>query len=193
MDKIELKQYIREDFYRYFGTYDRKTYLRYAYTYPNIIFLRTLRLANYHLEKNNKFRYLWYKIIHRRMFIKYGFQIPIGTKIGRGFYLGHYGNIVVNISSILGNNVNIGQGVTLGQTSRGLKQGCPIIGNNVYIGPNAVVVGRVTIGDNVLIAPLAYVNTDIPSNSIVIGNPAKVIYKENATDTYIQNEILGIK
>jgi serine O-acetyltransferase len=37
----------------------------------------------------------------------------------------------------------------------------------------------------VLIAPNAYVNIDIPANSIVIGNPAKIISKEDPTAGYI--------
>jgi serine O-acetyltransferase len=46
-------------------------------------------------------------------------------------------------------------------------------------------VGKITVGHNVLIAPNAYVNFDVPSNSLVLGNPAKVIPRENATLGYI--------
>ena len=45
--------------------------------------------------------------------------------------------------------------------------------------------GKILIGDNVLIAPNAYVNFDVPSNSIVTGNPAVVKQHLNATDDYI--------
>ena len=38
-----------------------------------------------------------------------------------------------------------------------------------------------------MIAPNAYVNFDVPDNSIVIGNPAKIVKKENATEGYIEN------
>lgn len=41
------------------------------------------------------------------------------------------------------------------------------------------------IGDDVMIAPNTFVNSDIPSHSIVIGNPCKVISRENATKEYI--------
>lgn len=121
MNKKQLKQYILEDFYRYFGTYDKKMYYRYSFTYPNIAFTKYLRLAKYYKDKN-KIKYLWYKILHRRMTTKYGFQIPIETEIGRGFYLGHHGSVVINVSSKIGNNVNIGQCVTIGQTNRGVKR-----------------------------------------------------------------------
>ena len=60
------------------------------------------------------------------------------------------------------------------------------IGNDVWIGANAIVVGRIQIGSDVLIAPGAYVNFDVPSHSIVLGNPAKIVAKENATEKYIK-------
>lgn len=40
----------------------------------------------------------------------------------------------------------------------GGRQGTPVIGNEVWIGINAAIVGNVTIGDDVLIAPNSYVN-----------------------------------
>ena len=46
------------------------------------------------------------------------------------------------------------------------------IGNNVRIGSNATIL-PVTIGDNVVIGAGAVVTKDIPSNSVVKGNPAK--------------------
>jgi serine O-acetyltransferase len=59
------------------------------------------------------------------------------------------------------------------------------LGNKVWVGANAVIVGNITIGDDVLIAPLSYVNFDVPSHSIVIGNPGKIIPRDNATEDYI--------
>ena len=49
------------------------------------------------------------------------------------------------------------------------------IGNNVQIGANSVVLKGVTIGDNVIIGALSLVKDDIPSNSIAVGSPCKVI------------------
>lgn len=68
---------------------------------------------------------------------------------------------------------------------QGDRIGAPIIGNQVYLGINSTVVGKVKIGDDVLIVPNAYVNCDVPSHSIVIGNPCKIIYKDNATEGYV--------
>jgi len=36
---------------------------------------------------------------------------------------------------------------------------------------------------------LTFVNFDVPSHSIVIGNPAKIIHRENATEDYIENRV----
>lgn len=49
--------------------------------------------------------------------------------------------------------------------------------------------GKVKIGNDVLIAPGAYVNFDVPDHSIVIGNPGKIISKQNATEGYIASPI----
>lgn len=116
-------------------------------------------------------------------------QIPVNTQIGEGFYIGHSGRIIINSKAVLGKNINIATGVTIGQENRGKRKGVPTIGDNCWIGTNAVIVGNITIGNDVLIAPLSFVNFDVPSHSIVIGNPAKIIHKENATEGYIDNTI----
>jgi serine O-acetyltransferase len=77
--------------------------------------------------------------------------------------------------------------VTIGQTNRGKNKGTPTIGNKVWIGTNAVIVGNIRIGDNVMIAPNAFVNISVPSNSLVIGNPASILHREDATDGYIDH------
>ncbi|WP_292467133.1 acyltransferase [Methanolobus sp.] len=51
------------------------------------------------------------------------------------------------------------------------------IGNNVYIGAQSIIMPGVSIGDNVIIGANSVVLSDIPSNCIAAGNPAKVIKK----------------
>lgn len=117
---------------------------------------------------------------------KYGFQI--GGKIGVGFYIGHFGTIVVSTLAKIGDNCNIAHGVTIGAARRGVKKGAPTLGNQVWIGTNAIIVGKIIIGDDVLIAPGAYVNNSVPSHSLVIGNPSQIIAKKHATKDYINNK-----
>lgn len=119
--------------------------------------------------------------------IKYNISLPSKVIIGKGFKIEHIGGIVVNPEVVLGENVNIYNGVTIGVTKRGDKKGVPTIGNKVWIGPNSVIVGKITIGDDVLLAPGSYVNFDVPSNSIVIGNPGQIKKSENSTLYYIDN------
>lgn len=60
-----------------------------------------------------------------------------------------------------------------------------LFGNKVWIGVNATIVGHINIGNNVLIAPNSYANCNVPSNSIVIGNPCIIKHNDNATKGYI--------
>lgn len=116
-------------------------------------------------------------------------QIPARTKIGEGFYIGHLGRVIIHPDAVLGKNVNIATGVTIGMENRGKRKGVPQIGDDCWIGTNAVIVGNVKIGSDVLIAPLTYVNFDVPDHSIVVGNPGRIIPRENATKDYICNRV----
>lgn len=107
------------------------------------------------------------------------------TNIGAGLYFGHPYCITINPDAVIGKNCNIHKGVTIGQENRGERKGTPIIGNNVWIGVNATIVGKISIGNDVLIAPNSYVNQDVPAHSIVFGNPCIIKAKEKATDGYI--------
>ncbi len=127
-----------------------------------------------------------YRLAYSRMQIKYGFQIPHVCKIGKGLFLGHFGNIVINQHAVIGENCNIAQGVTIGHVSRGKKKGNPIIGDRVWIGANSVVVGNILIGNDVLIAPLSFVNFDVPANAVIAGNPAKIVSMEGSNG-YLKN------
>lgn len=97
-------------------------------------------------------------------------------QIGSGFviYHGAHGS-VINPNVKIGKNVTLRQNTTIGSGSFTDSLKCPIIGNNVEIGPNVVILGHISIGDNSQIGGGAVVVTDVPSNTIVAGNPAKII------------------
>lgn len=120
--------------------------------------------------------------IHSR---RRGIEIPTCTQIGRGLYVGHFYNVTISGGAVLGRNCNIHKGVTIGMEPRGTRKGVPVIGNCVSICVNATVVGRVSVGDDVIIGPNAFVNCDIPSHSVVFGNPCIIKHREHATEGYI--------
>jgi len=100
-----------------------------------------------------------------------GVSLPPTAQIGPGFFVGHFGAIVLHPECRLGENVAVYQGVTIGV--RGDAKKAPRIGNNVNIGAGAKILGDVTVGDNVDIGANAVVLTDVPSDSIAVGIPAK--------------------
>lgn len=176
----------------------KKIWMDDLYRYTGETKISTLILQ---IFTNHEYRIVWlfrkaahgrnplYKVLYRTVSRKYGIDISPMTQIGPGFYMGHCYGITINSRAIIGSNVNIHKGATIGRTNRGKKKGAPIIGSCVYIGINSTVVGKIEIGDDVLIAPNSYVNFDVPSNSIVIGNPAIVIRKEGATNEYINRKV----
>ncbi len=136
---------------------------------------------------HNKYLRFYYRARYRTLCRKRGIEIPSNTAIGKGLYIGHAYNITINSDAVIGENCNIHKGIVIGQTNRGPKKGVPTIGNSVWIGINAAIVGGITIGDDVLIAPNAFVNCNIPSHSVVFGNPCIIKPKENATEGYIEH------
>ena len=121
-----------------------------------------------------------------RLSRKYGIEIKSSTRIGPGFAMTHPYNITISHLAVLGRNVNILKGATIGYAC-GKRPGAPVIGDRVYIGLNSTVLGGITVGDDVMIAPNTFVNQDVPSHSIVVGNPCRIIPRENATREYIYN------
>ena len=138
----------------------------------------------YYFRKYKKHPNLFARIMLYRLSRKYGLEISLDAQIGRGLYLGHPYNITIGKGVVLGENVNLHKGCTIGRTNRG-NSGSPTIGNCVFVGINATVVGNIHIGNDVLIAPNSYVNFDVPDHSVVIGNPAVVHLRKNATEGYV--------
>lgn len=116
---------------------------------------------------------------------KYGLEISPGARIGKGLYLGHPYNITVGNGVVIGDNCNLHKGCTIGQENRGKRKGVPTLGNRVFVGINSTITGKIQIGDDVMISPNTFVNFDVPAHSVVIGNPATVHPKEEATKGYI--------
>jgi serine O-acetyltransferase len=196
MDVLKMKKLdklIQSDLYRYTGDISSKQFYRELLFSTGFRYSFVFRKHAFYSRNDTFFRKLsryFYSFLWHHYSVKYSIHIPPETKIGYGLYLGYGENITVTGSAIIGNNVNINHGAAIGIVNRGNKKGAPIIGDCVWIGTNAVVVGNITIGNNVLIAPLSHVNFDVPENAVVAGNPAKIIsYK--GTEGYINKKWIG--
>ena len=60
------------------------------------------------------------------------------------------------------------------------------IGQRCFIGANAIVMCGITIGDEVVVGSGAVVTKDVPNNSIVVGNPARIIRTDIKTKKFGQ-------
>lgn len=179
-----FNQTLRNDLYRYEGNRcdSLKVRLKYVFAVPGftyIFFMRHVAQA-----RNGISRAFWAFFLHLTKYITH-IQIPACTKIGRGFRIVHFGQIIISSDTRIGDNFNVFPGCLIGKT-QGKRRGTPTIGNNVCMNANAVIIGKVNIGNDVLIAPGAFINFDVPDNSIVIGNPGRIIPRDSSpTEKYI--------
>lgn len=104
-----------------------------------------------------------------------GIEIHPGAKIGKGLFIDHGMGVVIGETAELGDNVTLFQGVTLGGTGNEKGKRHPTLGSNVVVGAGAKVLGSIQIGDNVRIGANAVVVREVPSNSVVVGVPGRIV------------------
>lgn len=108
---------------------------------------------------------------------KYGTEIGLGTMIldsaiiTNSVKIGN-GNLI-NKSVIISHDVIIGNFCDISPSAR--IMGNVIIGDNVDIGSNATIIPKIVIGANVTIGAGSVIIKDVPANSVVVGNPGKII------------------
>lgn len=114
------------------------------------------------------------KIIEGLIFLFFNSRIPADVAIGKGSVFAYRGMSTLLISGTkIGKDCFIAMRVTTGRNFP--YKDVPKIGNKVWIGTNSVILGPVIIEDNVVIAPNSFVNKSVPANTIVGGNPARII------------------
>ena len=137
----------------------------------------------------------------------YYFQGPVQinygchTFIGENFFANFNLTVMDDARIYIGDNVCFGPNVSLMATSHPLiaqeRMGLDDegkttmaeyaeeihIGNNVWIACNAVVIGGVTIGDDVVIGAGSVVTKDIPSGYLAYGNPCRPVRRITEADS----------
>ncbi len=119
---------------------------------------------------------LIYKILFKFTQVITGIELPCEVNVGGNFRIDHFGGIIISGYASFGDNCILRDGVTVG-LRREKELLAPTIGNNVNIGTGAKILGPVKIGNNVSIGANAVVLEDVPSNSIAVGIPARIIQK----------------
>ena len=112
-------------------------------------------------------------IFQRTTEILTGISIPPDVQIGKGLLVEHFGGIIIDGNSIIGEYCTISHCVTIG--NKVPSGDVPVIGNNVYICVGAKILGNITIGDNCVVGANAVVLKSFPPKTIIAGIPAKMI------------------
>ena len=120
-----------------------------------------------------------YKLLKTVCEILTGIELPCEASVGKRFKIEHFGNIVVSGDTVFGDDVVLRNGVTIGLRRTGVR-GAPLIGDRVDIGAGAKLLGRINIGSDVVIGANAVVIEDVPSNSIAVGVPARILPRHPA-------------
>ena len=134
----------------------------------NIIFGQKNNIGDFSIIKAN---------FNEKSFIKFGTDFSCGEFC----YFGSAGGILIGNSVMFAQNVRIHAQSHLYSKvdetirSQGTTETGVIIGNDCWIGSGVVVLDGVTIGDGCVIGSNSVVTKNIPSYSVAVGSPAKVI------------------
>lgn len=139
----------------------------------NVAFFRLMRYNRY-------FRNLFYHRVGRRasafLWGRRERTFIIAAKLGGGCYVAHPYATTIYAKQI-GKNFTCHQCTTLGIKGDLENEKRPTIGDNVVLGANVCIIGDVKIGNNVIVGAGAVVVKDVPDNCFVVGNPARIIKK----------------
>lgn len=182
--KSDFKFYLKEDRKANLGL-EKIPFLKYValclYSTDHIMVYRLLKsLRRYEYAMNclrghgpiGRLQYIYWKWWHRRMTIKYNMRLRVNT-IGYGLRIPHMigGGIILGAEKI-GNYCTANPGVVVGLNRAPSNR--PVIGDHVELNVGCKVIGKIVVGDNVVIAANSLVYKNVPSNCVVMGVPATV-------------------
>ena len=108
---------------------------------------------------------------------KTGMEVHPGAVIGENVFIDHGLGVVIGETAVIKDNVTIFQNVTLGGRGNHTGKRHPTIEEGCLIGAGAKILGNITIGKHSKVGANAVVLHNVPSNTTVVGIPAKAIRK----------------
>ena len=133
-------------------------------------------------KTSNRIRRLFLLIKIRKIQKRFNASIPVSNKI-KPFYTPHgLSGIFISAAATIDEGCTIFQNVTVGSNTIKVhpREGAPQIGKGVLIGANAVVIGKVTVGDNARIGAGCALATDLPAGATAVSATPRII--EGASD-----------
>jgi len=107
-----------------------------------------------------------------------GIEIHPAARIGSGVFIDHGMGVVIGETAEVHDDVTLYQGVTLGGTSLKREKRHPTLERSVVVGTGAAVLGAIRVGEGTRIGAGSVVVSDVPPNSVVVGVPGKVIFRD---------------
>ena len=171
--QLSLRQLIREDaeaaFARDPSADSVSDVTRYSVGFRIV---RAYRRQHWLYERGHRSLALW---LAKRSRIKYGADIHPAAKIGRRFTVDHGIGVVVGGTTIIGDDCLMYQNATLGMTGKHGGKRHPTLGNGVLVGAGSILLGAITVGDGAYIGAGSVVVDNVPADTTVVGNPARVV------------------
>lgn len=160
-----------------------------ALCYPGLHAIWLHRIAHFFYNKKH---ILLARLVNTFSRFLTNIDIHPGAQLGEGLFIDHGLGVVIGETTIIGKNVTMYQGVTLGGTGKATGKRHPTIGNNVVISSGAKVLGSFTVGDGSKIGAGSVVLKEVPSNSVVVGIPGRIVVQDGQRigDMDLRHDIL---
>jgi serine O-acetyltransferase len=118
-----------------------------------------------------------YRTAYRWVRNHYGILLYYTARVGRRVVFANQGNISLHKQAVIGDDCIIRQNITIGGVTN-TRNESPELGCGVEVGAGAVIIGKISIGDRARIGPNTVITQSLPTGSIAVLEPPRVILRE---------------
>lgn len=177
----QLIALIKSDLYRYYRDISWKGFFKTIAKQRGFIITTLYRITRFCHLNQFKVRSIIAKLVFRLVKEFYNTDFSYHCSAGPGLRVMHLYGLTVGKGTVLGKNINLSHNVTLGSKLVNGINYWPCLEDNIVIGTGAVLIGKITVSSGAVVGPNVSMAKDIPENSVVVGNPGKIIsYKGSA-------------